>query len=175
MLRFAPLLIFFSVFFIGCDAVHTSTQAAAATGEPSFVSGIVPGRYVVIYRSPRVPGHAAAPDHDAEAHILSRLDRFGITVQQMDPVTDVENLAQLSAQPGVKSFCMTDMFTETASVSFPLRCPAAARQMLSTPRRRAGPFARPEAMVKAFQGGLPPAHGTRAWAPGFESQYLTPA
>ncbi len=92
------------------------TVYLGAQTESSAAGSIVPGRYIVVYRSATVPGDAEARTRALGAHVLQRHDRVGIaTVQSLhihpqSPTSkaleqsgdDREVMRQLASQPNVE-------------------------------------------------------------------------
>ena len=92
-------------------ASYLGAQTASSTA-----GSIVPGRYIVVYRSATVPGDAEVRARALGAHVLQRHDRIGIaTVQTLRPYTktsaikaseqsgdDREVMRRLASQPDVE-------------------------------------------------------------------------
>jgi len=102
------------LFYMPIFALFTAYLGAQT--ESSAAGSIVPGRYIVVYRSTTVPGDAEVRARALGAHVLQRHDRVGIaTVQSLhihprsstskaleQSGDDREVMRQLASQPNVE-------------------------------------------------------------------------
>ena len=69
---------------LSCLVLCLSIAAKADLRAQTVATGIVPNRYIVVYRNARIPGDAETRARIAGAHLLRRHDRLGIATVESD-------------------------------------------------------------------------------------------
>jgi subtilisin family serine protease len=128
--------------------------APAAWAQSSLLSAPVPHRFLVAYRNNTIPGDAETRMIALHSQVLTRHDRFGITlVQSASDVDDTVTLARLRAQPNVE-YAVHDRIVRAHQLTL-----APAQRIFQAPATSAVPSA---ATVAPFDTAY--SSSTQGWA-----------